>query len=67
METDPAFVIQGIEHLINGGARVLVRKRGGRMVKLFVPAPAVNGPDIEALVAVVIDHQPPRLTQQGKV
>ena len=63
----PAWQILNVERLQGGGARALVRIRGGRMVRLYVAPALVNGPDIEQLVAVVVELQPPRLPHNGKV
>lgn len=55
----PPFTILRVVELVNGGARVLARRRGGRVVNLYVPPVLNNGPDIERLVALVLDQQPP--------
>lgn len=58
-ELGPAYVILRVTQLRAGGARILARARGGRMINLYVPPALNNGIDAEHLVELALRHQPP--------
>lgn len=58
MTDAPAFTILDVQVLTDGRKRVLVRKRGGRLIRLNMAAVAADGPTIMQLIEQVLPTWP---------
>lgn len=67
MVDGPPYTILKSEKLPDGRVRVLVRKRGGRLVRLVVGSRAADGPTITTMIEQVLSTWPdipdPKLTE----
>lgn len=68
MSDGPAYTILDVQALDDGRKRVLVRKRGGRLIRFCVAANAANGPTITQMIEQVLPKWPgipdPRLVEE---
>jgi hypothetical protein len=58
--TDPPFIIVATDHAPTGGVRMLVRKRGGQLRRVWVPDAHSSGPELLAIAAAMLDRWPDR-------
>lgn len=58
MSDQPAFTILDVQTMIDGRKRVLVRKRGGRLIRFSVAAVAGDGLTITQMIEQVLPTWP---------
>lgn len=51
----PLYTIVSEDRLPTGAVRVLVRVRGGPLIRVYVPPMLVNGPNIEGFIVAIIE------------
>ena len=56
----PSYTIVSVTYAANGGRYLVVRKAGGQLRKVWVPAGRSSGPDLEVLAAGMLEQWRPR-------